>query len=1097
MAPKSQPDRPFCACSKPVRLCYYVKKDHPRHRDRYWGCPERSCEHFEWVDPCPKKTTSSQSVQSSYFTHKQKSGEHSLKSTCNTVPKNGINAKNVYEIESKYSLNNDQEVQTSTQGIQNVPSSLGASSSSNVVTNENEAFNALFTSTSISLEKLYNMLPSDGKKYNYPIKVTFSLDDDEHFIVRGYHHVLKEYWRTRRGASYDSTRRGWIIPMTEYKNSVKELKEYKKLPTTIAEISGYVEKAIKFRAAKPCVDECEVKERLGSLWEALLSHQKEGVIEAISRNGRVLLGDDMGLGKTIQSLAIAEYYKDDGKVLVVCPASVAGNWQVEIKKWVGSKDEEIWVVRSGKEANQDHARFTIISYELAKKRQDWIGRFQIVIADESHSLKDRQSERTKKLAPLMRKSKRVILLSGTPAESRPVELFAQINIVAPLLFPNYEQYIKRFCGGEKKVNRDGREYIDTKDAKNTEELHWLLNSTVLIRRKKEDVNLNLPSKTRQIIHVEIPATSKRELRDLKERAKVDRRANFLKLYEESGRAKVPAIQDYLLSLKDDNKKYIVFGHHKDVLDQICYVLRKDEIRFIRIDGQTDVKLRQDFVDKFQNEREIKFAVLSLTAASTGLNLQSADGVIFVELSWNPSTIAQGENRAHRIGRIGDVEIKYIIAKDTLDLVQWQMLKKKSKVLGIIFDNEDSIPLDEISEEDYWMIEGFDKEMVTQCVNEMNIAKDEGIKMDSGIIVSDENKEMKVTNSMETREINTKKVDNNSNKNRIPLMEPTTDSIVIKSGKDNEITAANLVEAPTIFDMMADNLDWDFDMDLSLNNLDVEYNVVSKISSFTLKDGGTNDNPMGGFQTTADDVDDSDQRDLIQTGSTTDPTFIVLDDEKTVYPVKHLNYGIDNKDSREETFKDHSIINMLDDDDFTVITGLANDKDSTLKTKVTDISLTVNNVNDAGKTDRSYAANSSERPIFRQKYKNELDNLFDQRYSTDSRSGEISSKQENIYVSNVLLIPDEFANGAFNPRRNLLGPRNKRNADVYAEESQECDKESKKIRLETDQEATRTRQRITTTYIDPSQVTDIQVVSQVKRHPRKPKVHIRRLNSDMK
>ncbi|CAI2165472.1 9268_t:CDS:1 [Funneliformis geosporum] len=1082
MAPKSQPDRPFCACSKPVRLCYFVKKDHPRHRDRYWGCPERSCEHFEWVDPCPKRTTSSQDVQSSFFTYKQKSGEQSLKSTFNTVQKNGTNAKSISDIGNKYSLNNDQEVRTSTQGTQNEPSSLSASLSSNVVPKENAVFNALFTSTSISLEKLYNTLPSDekfGKKYNYPIKVTFSLDDDEHFIVRGYHHVLKEYWRTRKGASYDSTRRGWIIPMTEYENSVKELKGYEKLPTTIAEISGYVEKAIEFRAAKPRVDECEVKERIGSLWEALLPHQKEGVIEAISRNGRVLLGDDMGLGKTIQALAIAEYYKDDGKVLVICPASVAGNWQVEIKKWVGAKDEEIWFVRNGKEVNQDHARFTIISYELAKRRQGWIGRFQIVIADESHSLKDRQSERTKKLSPLMRKSKRVVLLSGTPAESRPVELFAQINIVAPLLFPNYDQYIKRFCGGEKKINRDGREYIDTKDAKNTEELHWLLNSTVLIRRKKEDVNLNLPSKTRQIIHVEIPATSKRELRDLKERAKVDKRANFLKLYEESGRAKVPAIQDYLLSLKDDYKKYIVFGHHKDVLDQICYVLRKDQIRFIRIDGQTDVRLRQDFVEKFQNEREIKFAVLSLTAASTGLNLQSADGVIFAELSWNPSTLAQGENRAHRIGRIGDVEIKYIIAKDTLDLVQWQMLKKKSKVLGIIFDNEDSIPLDEISEEDYWMIEAFDKEMVNQ-VNEMNTAKSEGIKMDSDIIVSDENKEM-VTNSTET-------LDNNSDENHVPLMELTTDSIVIKLGDDNEKTATNPAGAPTNFDMMADNLDWDFDKDLSLNYLEVDNNVLSKNSTFTLMDGGMNllnENPIVDFKTIADDRD---QRNLIQVKSITNPTFIVLDDEKAEYPVKHFNDDIDNQGSQEETFKDHSIINILDDDDFTAFTGHTNDQDSTLMTNH------VKKAESNGKPDRSNASSSSERPAFRKKYKNELDSLFDQRYNI---SGEISTKQENIYVSNVLLFTDEFANGTFNPRRNLSGSRNKRNSDVYAEESQKCDKESKKIRLETDQETSRTRQRITTTYIDPTQVTDFQVLSQVKRRPRKPKTYIRSSNNAMK
>src|SRR6266498_2747631 len=343
MAPKSRPDRPLCACDKPVRLCYFVKKDHPRHRDRYWGCPERSCEHFEWVDPCPKGTTGSQNVQSNFFTSKQQNrsiNARSLNRTYNAVPKYNQNAKkNRYDNESAHFKNNDQEVQTNTQDTQDMLSYSDSSTSSHVVPNtssQNATFNSLFTSKSISLEKLHKTLPSDddlGKNYNYPIKVTFGLDDDKHFIVRGYHHVLKEYWRTRRGAYFDGTRRGWVIPMIEYENSVNELKGYKKIPTKIAEISRYVEKAVEFKAAKPCVEECEVKERIGSLWDALLPHQKEGVTEAISRNGRVLLGDDMGLGKTIQSLAIAEYYKDDGKVLIICPASVSGNWEGEIKKW--------------------------------------------------------------------------------------------------------------------------------------------------------------------------------------------------------------------------------------------------------------------------------------------------------------------------------------------------------------------------------------------------------------------------------------------------------------------------------------------------------------------------------------------------------------------------------------------------------------------------------------------------------------------------------------------------------------------------------------------------------------------------------------------
>jgi hypothetical protein len=42
----------------------------------------------------------------------------------------------------------------------------------------------------------------------------------------------------------------------------------------------------------------------------------------IAKNGRALLADDMGLGKTIQALAVADYYKNDWPLLIVCPSSV-------------------------------------------------------------------------------------------------------------------------------------------------------------------------------------------------------------------------------------------------------------------------------------------------------------------------------------------------------------------------------------------------------------------------------------------------------------------------------------------------------------------------------------------------------------------------------------------------------------------------------------------------------------------------------------------------------------------------------------------------------------------------------------------------------
>lgn len=58
-------------------------------------------------------------------------------------------------------------------------------------------------------------------------------------------------------------------------------------------------------------------------------------------------------------------------------------------------------------------------------------------------------------------------------------------------------------------------------------------------------------------------------------------------------------------------------------------------RSIRIDGSTTSALRQEFVSKFQSDDSVRVAILSITAASTGLTLTAAELVIFAELFWNP------------------------------------------------------------------------------------------------------------------------------------------------------------------------------------------------------------------------------------------------------------------------------------------------------------------------------------------------------------------------------------------------------------------------------------------------------------------------------
>lgn len=84
------------------------------------------------------------------------------------------------------------------------------------------------------------------------------------------------------------------------------------------------------------------------------------------------------------------------------------------------------------------------------------------------------------------------------------------------------------------------------------------------------------------------------------------------------------------------QKFIVFAHHRVMLDGICDCLNKHGIAYIRIDGSTRSQDRAELIDLFQRKANCKIAVLSLGACNSGITLTAAELIIFAELSWNPS-----------------------------------------------------------------------------------------------------------------------------------------------------------------------------------------------------------------------------------------------------------------------------------------------------------------------------------------------------------------------------------------------------------------------------------------------------------------------------
>ncbi|MCR4312995.1 MAG: SNF2-related protein, partial [Candidatus Roizmanbacteria bacterium] len=181
------------------------------------------------------------------------------------------------------------------------------------------------------------------------------------------------------------------------------------------------------------------------LKKSLYTYQRVGVEFLVASKGRAIIMDPPGLGKTAQALA---FIKHSGfkRVLVVCPASVKFSWALEVKKWTGLSS----VVIDGKTKIHEITADTniwIINYDLLRKHHPQLSkiRFCSIIGDEIHMCKNIQTIRTKIFRQLSRNIKSIVLLSGTPLLSRPIELFSLLNILDMKTWNNYYDFGRKYC----------------------------------------------------------------------------------------------------------------------------------------------------------------------------------------------------------------------------------------------------------------------------------------------------------------------------------------------------------------------------------------------------------------------------------------------------------------------------------------------------------------------------------------------------------------------------------------------------------------------------------------------------------------------------
>lgn len=317
-------------------------------------------------------------------------------------------------------------------------------------------------------------------------------------------------------------------------------------------------------------------------------------------------------------------------------------------------------------------------------------KINVIIIDECHYLKNMQSKRTRTLLPFIKKMNRVILVSGTPALSRPIELYPLIYVLEGF---NYNDYANRYCmDGRSRFNR----FMKYKGCSNYDELSLVIGG-MMVRRTKEDVMSDLPRKYREHVLLECTgrcagsgvsdtnnantgSTAGNHAANITSIDDVDH--TIMELYAQAAEIKLSSVITYIHNyihkhIKGTANKLVIFCHHKCMITGIINSL---DVGHIKIDGSVSSTIRQRLVNSFQLDDSVKVAVLSITSANTGLNLTAASTVIFSELYWNPGNLLQAEDRVHRIGQRKDVRVYFLLGKGTVDEMVWPKIVGKLGVL---------------------------------------------------------------------------------------------------------------------------------------------------------------------------------------------------------------------------------------------------------------------------------------------------------------------------------------------------------------------------------------------------------------------------------